>query len=161
VIFVPDIQPQAVESFWPTSVIGWLTFATLATAVGKTAYDWFTGRRKSLTSMQGSIGAVDRKVDSLCGQIADMEGDLKVVDGLSRSVGELLYEWRGVDGSNGYKSIIKRHDHELIEIRRRNDKIDAVREAHEADLQRSGGVQRRRSDRELNNLLPEEREEKG
>jgi hypothetical protein len=42
VIFVPDIQPHAVESFWPTSVIGWLTFATLATAVGKTA---MTGSR--------------------------------------------------------------------------------------------------------------------
>jgi hypothetical protein len=153
----PDLQPH-VESFWPTSAIGFLTTAVLATTIGKTAYDWLTGRRKSLSVLQGSVSAVDRKVEGLCEQIADMEGELKVVDGLSKSVGDLLYEWRGVDGSNGYKSIIKRHDREIIDIRRRNDRIDAVREE---DERRSGGKQRRHMDRELNNLMPEEREEKG
>lgn len=152
----PDLGAH-VESFWPTSIIGWLTAGTLATAVGKTGYDWLTGRRKSLTAVQGSIAAVDRKVDGLCSQIADMEGELKAVDGLSRSVGELLFEWRGIDGTNGYKSIIQRHDRELIAVHRRNDRLDAIREE---DERRSGGQHRRLMDRELNNLLPEEREEK-
>jgi hypothetical protein len=145
VIFGPELQPHAVESFWPTSVIGWLTFATLATAVGKTGYDWFTGRRKSIV-------ALDKKMDDVCGKIEDMEGKLIVVDGLSRSVGELVFEWRGVDGTNGYKSIIKRHDREILAIQRRNVGIDAVREE---DERRSGGQHRRHMDR----VLEEDKEE--
>lgn len=160
----PDLQAH-VESFWPTSVIGWLTAATLAVAVGKTAYDWLTGRRKSLASVQASITKLDGEVtqmnSNLCGKLEDVENTQGVMDKtlerVSKDVGDLVYEWRGIDGSNGYKSIIRRHDSELIDIRRRNDRIDAVRDE---DLRRSGGQQRRHIDRELNNLLPEEREEK-
>jgi hypothetical protein len=160
----PDLQAH-VESFWPTSVIGWLTAATLAAAAGKTLYDWLTGRRKSLVAMTSSITQLDSEVkqmnENLCGKLEEVENTQSVMDGnlkrISKDVGDLVYEWRGLDGTNGYKSIIRRHDSELIDIRRRNDRIDAVREE---DLRRSGGQQRRHLDRELNNLMPEEREEK-
>jgi hypothetical protein len=164
-MFVPEMQPH-VESFWPSSVIGWLTTGTLAITVAKTGFDWWTGKRKSLTALQGSIHGVEVKMEKVCEKIDDMEGRFEVVDGLSHSISELVYEWRGIDGTNGYKSIIKRHDQELIEVRRRNDRIDAVtedklRRVHDEDLRRSGGIERRYSDRELNNLMPEEREDKG
>lgn len=139
------------DSFWPTSVIGWLTAATLATAVGKTGYDWLTGRRKSLA-------VLDKKMDGLCEQITDMEGELKVVDGLSKSVQDLVYEWRGVDGSNGYKSIIRENQRRIGDIEKRNWQLDAVRQE---DERRSGGQHRRAMDREMDRSLPEEREERG
>lgn len=150
-MMAPDLHIGLLESFWPTSAIGWLTAGTLATAVGKTAYDWLTGRRKSLA-------VLDKKLDGLCEQINDMEGELKVVDGLGQSVRDLVYEWRGLDGNNGYKSIIKSNQERIRLIEKRNDKIDAVREE---DERRGGGQHRRLMDRELNNLLPEEREDQG
>lgn len=100
---------------------------------------------------------IDGKLDTLCADVEELDSRLDVVDGLADSVRELTQEWRGVDGTNGYKSIIRRHDSELIEIRRRNDRLDAVREE---DERRSGGQHRRKMDRELNNLIPEQREEK-
>lgn len=131
--------------------MGWGGFIFGFIACAILIWDRVIGKGKSLANL-------DNKIDGLCEKIEDMEGKLVVVDGLSRSVGELVFEWRGVDGSNGYKSIIRRHDQEIIAIQRRNDRIDAVREE---DLRRSHGQQRRSMDRELNNLLPEEREEKG
>lgn len=107
-----------------------------------------------------SLQKIDGKIDDLCEQVNDLEGKLTVVDGLSESVRDLLIEWQGKLGNNGYKSIIKENSRRLGEIEKRNWKIDAVREAHEADLRRSGGLQRRESDRSLNNLMPEDREEK-
>jgi chromosome segregation ATPase len=149
----PDLQAH-VESFWPTSVIGWLTAATLAVAVGKTAYDWLTGRRKSLAAMQEAIKAVDKKVEQLCTQIGDMEGELTAVDGLAESVRELTQEWRGVPGSgNGYRSVINKNTDRIGAIEKRNERIDAVRDE---ELRRGGGQQRRHMDRELNNLKSEE-----
>lgn len=139
------ISPD-VDSFWPTSVIGWLTFATLATAVGKTAYDWVTGRRKTLTTL-------NQKIDGVSASIEDMEGKLHVVDGLTTTVRELVYEWRGLDGKNGYKSIIRENARQIAEINRRHDRLDAIREE---DERRSGGQRRRAIDRELDRLKDEE-----
>jgi hypothetical protein len=113
-----------------------------------------------LTARGKSLAKLDNKIDGLCDRIDDMDGRLTAVDGLAKTVGELVYEWRGVDGENGYKSII-RNDHRRIDaIEKRNNIIDALKQAHDDDIRRSGGQQRRQSDREINNLLPEDREEK-
>lgn len=141
----PEMLPTSLQTFWPTSAIGYLTAATLATTVGKSAYDWITGRRKSLA-------VLDRKIDGLCDTIENMEGKLEVVDGLTESVRELVYEWRGLDGTNGYKSIIRENQRRIGQIERRNDRIDAVREE---DERRSGGQHRRAMDDELDRILPD------
>lgn len=147
-----------IESFWPTTGIGWLTFGTLSIAVGKTGYDWLTGRRKSLAALQDSIKALDRRMDNFGGKIDDLEGRLEAVDGLATSVRELTQEWRGVAGDNGYKNIIRENTRAIADIVRRNDRLDAIREE---DERRSGGQHRRKMDRELDRLLPEKREEEG
>lgn len=160
-MIAPDLSTH-IETFWPTSAIGWLTFGTIATALGKTVFDWLTGRRKSLSLVQDSIKAVDRKVDGLCSQVADMEGELTAVDGLAESVRELTQEWRGPPGSpNGFRSKILRNEERIGAIERRNYEIDAIKKAMDEDERRGHGQHRRLMDRELNNLLPEEREEKG
>lgn len=140
-----------IESVTATSIMGWGGFFFGFVACAILIWDRVIGKGKSLQSIDG-------KIDHLCEQIEDMESRLEVVDGLSESVRELTQEWRGVSGDNGYRSIIRRHDQEILGIQRRNDRIDAVRDE---DLRRSHGQQRRTMDRELNNLMPEEREEKG
>lgn len=131
-------------------MFGWGGFIFGLVACGKLLWDGLIGKGKSLA-------VIDGKLDTLCADVEELDSRLDVVDGLADSVRELTQEWRGVDGTNGYKSIIRRHDSELIEIRRRNDRLDAVREE---DERRSGGQHRRKMDRELNNLIPEQREEK-
>lgn len=130
--------------------MGWGGFLFGLIACSILVWEKVIGKGKSLAN-------IDNKIDDLHEKFADVEARLDVVDGLTRSVSELVFEWRGIDGTNGYKSIIKRHDKELIEITRRNDKLDAVREE---DERRSGGQHRRLMDRELNNLIPEKREDK-
>lgn len=134
-----------IQSVTPESWFGWGGFIFGLIACGILVWEKITGRTKSITN-------VENKLDQLCSQVDDLEGKLEVVDGLADSVRELTQEWRGVSGDNGYKSIIKRHDLELLAIQRRNDRLDAVREE---DERRSGGLHRRKIDREFDNLREE------
>lgn len=150
------IGPQVIEplqSVFPTSVGGWVGLIAGSTALGLLVVDRLTARGKNLAT-------IDRKLDELCGKVDDMEGKLEVVDGLAGSVRELTQEWRGVLGDNGYRSRINRNSERITAIERRNTGIDAVQKARDEDERRSGGQHRRAMDRELNNLIPEEREEK-
>lgn len=134
--------------------MGWGGFLFSLIACGVLVWDRVAGKGKATADIQNDI-------KDLCGKIEDMEGRLEVVDGLTTSVRELVFEWRGVDGNNGYKSIIK-HDHLRIDaIEKADSIIEAVKKARDEDEQRSGGLHRRKSERELNNLIPEEREERG
>jgi hypothetical protein len=153
VILAPDVVAP-IQSITASSVMGWGGFVFSLIACGVLVWDRVVGKGKAVASLDG-------KIEHLCEQIDHMEGRLTVVDGLTTTVRELVFEWRGVDGNNGYKSIIRENQRRITEIEKRNWQIDAVREAHEADLRRSGGKQRRESDRPLNNLLPEDREERG
>lgn len=147
------LGPDAVApitSVTPTSIFGWGGFVFGLGAFVILLWDRITGRTRN-------IATVESKIDGLCDQIDDLEGRLSIVDGLSESVRELTQEWRGVEGDNGYRSIIRKNSERIEAIERRNYKIDAVREE---ELRRGGGQQRRHMDRELNNLMPEEREDK-
>lgn len=153
---IPLLWAQAIapiQSVTPDSLFGWGGFVFGLIACGILVWDKISGRAKNIAS-------IDRKIDGLCDKVEDLEGGLEVVDGLTRSVNELIFEWRGVDGSNGYKSIVKDIRERLRLIEKRNDKLDAIREAREEDERRSGGLHRRQMDHKLNNLLPNEREEK-
>jgi hypothetical protein len=147
---MPPDGVAPITSITATSLMGWGAFIISLLTFGIVTWDRVVNRGKSLQ-------AIDGKIDHLCEQIDDMEGNLEVVDGLAESVRELTQEWRGVAGDNGYRSIIRENSQRLTAIEKRNDKIDAVREE---EMRRGGGHQRRHMDRELNNLMPEEREEK-
>lgn len=140
-----------VESLWPTSVGGWVGLIAGSSALVLLIVDRLTARGKNLAVIAG-------KLDTLCGQVDDFEGKLQAVDGLVESVRELTQEWRGTPGSpNGYRAIIRDNQRRLDAIEKRNTGIDAIRDE---DERRGGGKHRRYSDRELNNLLPEDREER-
>jgi hypothetical protein len=111
-----------------------------------------------LSARGKNLATIDGKIDGLCEQVEAMESDLKVVDGLTATVRELTQEWRGIDGQNGYRAIIKESAHRIAEIEKRNWEIDAVRRE---DDRRSGGQHRREIDRVFERRsLPEEREGK-
>lgn len=143
------------ESVWPASIGGWVGLVAGSLALTLLIVDRLTARGKNLAAIGG-------KIDTLCGQVDDMEGKLGAVDGLAESVRELAQEWRGTPGSdNGYRSIIRENQRRLAAIEKRNYEIDAIKRARDEDDRRSGGQHRRQMDRELNNLIPEDREEKG
>lgn len=142
-MILQEIPP--IESLTATSIMGWGGFLFGFIACVILIWDRVIGRGKSLAD-------VDNKLDKMCKQIEDMAGELVVVDGLGKSVAELVYEWRGVDGNNGYKSIIRDNQRRIGQIEKRNDRLDAVREE---DERRSGGLHRRAIDYELDRILPE------
>lgn len=110
--------------------------------LGIVVWDRVVGRGRALQ-------AIDGRIERLCEQMDELEGRLKVVDGLVESVRELTHEWRGVSGDNGWRSIVKDNHQRIKAIEKRNDRIDAVREE---DERRSGGKRRRLMDRELEDL---------
>ena len=120
----------------PVTWAGWGTLAGVIITATFLIYDRLVGKGKAESK-------VAEKIDNLCRQIDDMEGKLVVVDGLTETVRELVFEWRGVGGTNGYKSLIREIDETVQAIQKRNDRIDAI---HEEDERRSGGLQRRRTD---------------
>lgn len=137
-ILAPDgVAP--IQSVTASSIMGWGGFIFSLIACATLVWDRVVGKGKSVANL-------DNKIEGLCDQMNEMEGKLTVVDGLTTSVRELVYEWRGVDGNNGYKSIIRENQRRISAIERRNDKIDAVRES---DERRSGGQHRRHMDRAL------------
>lgn len=148
---LPPEVVAPIQSVTATSVMGWGGFLFSLIACSVLVWKEITGRGKSLA-------VIDGKIEHLSEQMEEMDGKLAVVDGLSESVRELAQEWRGVPGSgNGYRSIINKNTDRINAIEKRNQGIDAVRDE---DFRRSHGQQRRHMDRELNNLMPEEREEK-
>lgn len=152
-MIAPGISP--IQSITPESLFGWGGFIFGLVAIGIRVWEKITGRTKSIAS-------VENKLDHLCRQIEDMEGRLEVVDGLASSVRELTQEWRGPPGSsNGYRSIIQENQRRIAAIEKRNYELDAIKKARDEDERRSGGQHRRLMDRELNNLLPEDREDRG
>lgn len=141
----PDII-EPIQSVFPTSVGGWVGLIAGSIALTLLVVDRLTARGRNLAT-------IDRKIDGLCGQITDMEGELKVVDGLAESVRELTQEWRGIPGSgNGYRSIINENRRRIDAMEKRNVGLDAIREE---DERRSGGKHRRAMDNELDRILPE------
>jgi hypothetical protein len=156
---LPPDGVAPIESITATSLMGWGAFIISLLTFGMVTWDRVINRGRSLQSIDGKFKVIDGKIDHLCEQIDDMEGKFEVVDGLAESVRELTQEWRGVPGSdNGYRSIIRKHTDRIEAIEKRNTGIDAVRQE---EMRLGGGHQRRHMDRELNNLMPEEREEKG
>jgi hypothetical protein len=147
-VFAPDVL---IPDRSNPSIIGLGGFVIAVLTFAIVLFDRVIGRGRALATIDG-------KIDRLCAQIEDVESRMDVVDGLAESVRELTQEWRGVPGSdNGYRNIIRENRDRIAAIEKRNDKIDAIREE---DLRRGHGQQRRHADRELNNLLPQEREEK-
>lgn len=142
-----DLVPQ-IETGTPKSVMGWASFVFGLIACVILIWDRVIGKGKAEQK-------VTEKIDDLSEKLEDLEGRLEVFDGLGRSVSELVYEWRGIDGRNGLKSVLREQGQHLTEIQRRNNRLDAIREE---DERRSGGQRRRLIDRELDNLLPEKRE---
>jgi hypothetical protein len=84
------------------------------------------------------------------------------LNSLSEAVRDLRIAWKGEDGNNGAKSKLRDHEQRLVEIERRNYFIDETarreREKYQGPERRHDA--RRERDRELNGLLPEERENK-
>jgi hypothetical protein len=98
-------------------------------------FDRIVGRGKSLQGL-------DNKISDLCDRMEDVEETLKIMDShqesLSTNVQALTHEWRGVDGKNGWKSIVRLLRHEVTEIQKRNLAIDAVSQYEQDQLRKHG-----------------------
>jgi chromosome segregation ATPase len=114
-----------------------------------------------------SLATIDGKLDRICEQYDEHEDTLKVIDShldtLSQDVRDLKKAWRGEDGTNGAKSLLTNHELRIREIEKRNYFIDETarreREKYQGPERRHDT--RRERDRDINGLMPEEREDKG
>lgn len=139
-----QIQPLApITSVTPSSIFAWGGFIFGLIAVLVLIYDRMTGRGRSLVSIDSSINGLCTSVDQLkAAQSVEQEEVEEVV----QSLRDFLIEWRGLDGTNGFKALIRANTKMIEEIISRNTKIDAVR-AH--DQKMSGGKHRRVMDKVL------------
>lgn len=125
----------------------WGAYAALvfsSITCGLLVYDRITGKGKS-------IQTIDDKIERLCEQVQDFEETQKVMDGhlssLSKNVGSLTQEWQGVDGKNGWKSVIRQMQRELTEVVRWKERKDAIAEYEKEQLRRTGRSPERVRDR--------------
>ncbi len=138
-IFAQAVVP--LESGTATSLMGWAAFVFGLGTFGILVWDRVIGKGKSLAGVSG-------KIDRLGEQMEDVENTQKVMDGhletLSNDVRTLTQEWKGFDGTNGARNVLREHTKQIALILERNTKLDAVREI---ERERAGGQHRRLMDR--------------
>lgn len=107
-------------------------------------WDRLVGKGRSVQKLEG-------KIDDLCDDFSDFKETAKVMDAhldsLSTNVQALTHEWRGVDGKNGWKSIVRALRHEVTEIQKRNLARDAVTAYEHEQLRKHGKKPERLRDR--------------
>lgn len=78
-------------------------------------------KREEFTELKDTVGIMDEHLSSL-----------------SSNVQTLTLEWKGVDGKNGWKSIVRALKHDVTEIQKRNLQIDAVSQYEQDQLRKHG-----------------------
>lgn len=101
------------EQFWPVSVTGWLTFAAVLVAVIRFLLRKFLGWNRDSDRWNEAADALKE---------------------LSKNVGELLFEIRGVNGNGGINNRLAVIEHDVDEIKQRNADADVFVEIYKADL---------------------------
>lgn len=140
---IPPETVAPIESVTASSLMGWAAFVFGLGTFAILVWDRVVGKGKSLATIDG-------KIDNLCEKVEEVQQTQTIMDGhldtLSREVQSLTSEWRGFDGNNGARSVIRKHTEQIAQIVKRNERLDAIREE---DIRRSGGQSRRAMDREM------------
>ena len=106
-------------------------------------FDRIVGRGKSLQGL-------DSKIERLCEEVNDFKETQTVMDGhlstLSASVRSLTQEWKGDDGTNGYKSLVRQLLLDVKQIMDRNTRIDAIADYERQQMRKSGRTPERARD---------------
>lgn len=138
--------PTAPEGGWPVTVSGWVTLLGFIATFLFLVYDRVFGKAKAIAKVDGNIERLTEKLQSLdtrlCSQIEDVEQTQKVMDGhlatLSTNVRDLAREWQGVDGQNGWKSIVRKIREEVTSLNDDKKERDAIAK-HEREQMREHG----------------------
>lgn len=124
---------------WPITIAGWATLVMSILALGFLVYDKIAGKTKAILHMES-------KLDTIASCVEDIEATQTVFGNsmmtLNKTMLELTFELRGVDGQNGAKGDIKEIRAELAQIQTRNRKMDILAAAFE-EQQRYEGPERR------------------
>jgi hypothetical protein len=103
--------------------------------LGFLVFDRVFGRGRSVQKMES-------KLEELCADVKELQETNGIMDAhiasLSTNVLALTHEWRGVDGQNGWKSIVRILRQEVTMINDRNSRIDAVREYEREQREKAG-----------------------
>jgi len=138
-LLVPEVVPH-VESFWPTSVVGWLGGVTGLVSLSILVHDRLTGRGKNLQSIADDLEDLDERV-------TDIENTDKIIDQTLQSIWGLLreidYELRGVDKANGIKAAVRGLRTEIEKIHERNRQMDLLAARFKEMIRHYGGPERR------------------
>lgn len=114
-----------------------------AVSCGLLVLDRFTGRGRHDQRIEG-------KVDALTEEVAEIKQAQGIADkhvhALGKNVEKLVQEWRGVDGTNGYRSILRGLVPRVEAIEIRNTRIDAVKAFEEKEMKKIGEHPKRMRD---------------
>lgn len=142
VFFAQIAQAVApIESFTATSIMGWGGFVFGLGAFGILIWDRVTGRTRSIVGLENKIDKLTEKFDDFEVTQGVMDKHLKT---LSDSVRDLTFEWKGVEGANGARAVIRQHGAQLRSLEDWRNREDFIAE-RERELGR--GQRRRARDR--------------
>lgn len=152
-LLVQDIPKP--ESFWPTTVGGWIGFLGGTISVGVIAFDRITGRASNWKDVTNDIQELCKRADKV--EAADKE-ICKTLNDVDNRVKGLEFEVKGYDGRGGIRQIMDKVLDELHEIHERNKKADILAGIFERMLENPGygGPERRENFRSLRGLLGKE-----
>lgn len=141
-ILVPETVAP-VTSVTPTSLFGWGGFVFGLVACGTLLYDRVFGKGKTAKSLDDKIERLCEAVERIETAQGNLDTDVREV---SQAVRDFLIEWKGLEGTNGWRSVIRQNSKDIKKILDRNLRIDAVRQR---DREEGGGQRRRAMDQVL------------
>lgn len=125
------------ESLWPTSIAGWIGVFVVVAGVIRQLVKWI--KNWGLDTDKWSRAAV-------------------ALEKLSKDVGELLFEIRGVNGKGGINERLETLEDDVKEIQSRNSDADAFLDFYKSELRerrQRGEPTRRDLDALLSKINPE------
>lgn len=149
-MIVPDLGSPHIESFWPTSFVGWITSVSITATLGKMLFDRVTGRAVTLKGIGRDLSDLDERMkeyETTSGIMAQQ------LNGIERMLTDIDHELRGVRGDNGMKKTLQRLCADVEAIERRNADADIFNALVKQFLAKYDGPERRESVRQLRNLL--------
>lgn len=128
----------------PATWTGVLTPIALFLTIVFLLFDRIFGRGRTSQRMES-------KVEEMCNDLVSARAyglkDHQIIRKVERDLTAHILEWRGVEGNNGYRSILREIQIEVKRISQRNERIDAVTAVEEEQMRRQGLHEKRLRDR--------------
>lgn len=147
-----DLGKVTIESWWPTSVMGWLTLFGLTIAAGKSVFNYATGRALTMKGIANSLANADKQFIGINTRLDGLDAN---VDADHELLQELDWELRGPKGENGIKSKVALCLTSIERIEVHNRQRDLLAERFKQIFRNYSGPERRGEFQQLKDMIDE------